>query len=378
MADKLPKAPQRLDDNIAVWAEFEETTKKYAGQSLGQGAPSYSPPKFLRDFMVQAIDEGNNQYTRTFGHPSLVHAIADIYGPKLGRTINPMTEVLVGNGANAINGAFLQAFVHPGDEVVIFEPCFPMYFDHLQFCGGKLRGVPLDLDEATGEWSFNPEKFRAALSSKTKLVILNTPHNPTGKCFTRAELEQISQILDEFPNVFVLSDEVYDFLTFDGMEHVRFASIGNNWNRTISVYSGGKLFNATGWKVGWAIAHPKILRLGGIIANTQSYCVNHPAQVAISRALPLIDQPGVLGPNSPSYVENMRSNFTEVRNYLSHEINSQDMPWKALPCHSGYFMIVDVSKCRDLVPAKYFETHHYDQGEPNPPQKYELYLPGTK
>jgi aspartate/methionine/tyrosine aminotransferase len=107
--------------------------------------------------------------------------------------------------------------------------------------------------------------------------VLNTPHNPTGKCFTKTELEEISTILKEFPDCKVLSDEVYDFLTFDGVEHIPFASIGDNWLKTITVYSGGKLLNATGWKVGWAIAPPDLLRLGGIMNNTTFYCQNTPA-----------------------------------------------------------------------------------------------------
>lgn len=108
-------------------------------------------------------------------------------------------------------------------------------------------------------------------------MILNTPHNPTGKCFSKEELQTITDILADFPDCLVLSDEVYDFLTFDNTEHVRFATLGNNWDKTVSVYSGGKLFNATGWKVGWAIANPKLLKLGGILNNCITYSCNSPA-----------------------------------------------------------------------------------------------------
>lgn len=146
-----------------------------------------------------------------------------------------------------------------------------MYLDHLQFASAKLNTVPLEVGPEK-KWVFNPDLLRAALSDKTRLLILNTPHNPTGKCFNREELETITEILQEYPKCRVLSDEVYDFLTFDGEEHVPFASIGDNWTKTISIYSGGKLMNATGWKIGWAIAHPKLLRLGGIINNNIFYC----------------------------------------------------------------------------------------------------------
>lgn len=127
-------------------------------------------------------------------------------------------------------------------------------------------GVPLYLDN--NEWKFDPEVLRAALTKRTtKVFIFNSPHNPCGKVFTRQEMQQISDILDDCPHVLTISDEVYDFLTFDGHAHIHFATVGNNWNRTITVFSGGKLFNATGWKVGWAIGPEKLIYQGGIVSN---------------------------------------------------------------------------------------------------------------
>jgi len=175
-----------------------------------------------------------------------------LYGPKLNRAIDPLTEILVTSGANGSLSAFITALVNKGDEMVTFEPAFPMYFDHAQLSGGVLKTVPLECKQ-DGIWQFNVDTLRSTLSESTKLLILNSPHNPTGKCFSRQEMEAISEVLKDFPKVVVLSDEVYDFLTFDSNEHIPFATIGDNWNRTISVYSGGKKLNATGWKVGWAI-----------------------------------------------------------------------------------------------------------------------------
>ena len=142
--------------------------------------------------------------------------------------------------------------------MVVFEPCFPMYLDHLEVAGGVLKTVPLESDE-DGNWVFDSQLLIDTLSAHTKILMINTPHNPTGKAFTREELEEITDILEYFPNCVVVADEVYDFLTFDDIEHVSFASIGDNWQRTVSIYSGGKLFNATGWKVGWAIGPERIL-----------------------------------------------------------------------------------------------------------------------
>jgi aspartate/methionine/tyrosine aminotransferase len=214
-----------------------------------------------------------------------VTEIANHYGPKLGRKIDPMTEVLVTCGANGALCSFFQALVNPGDEVVTFEPMFQMYIDHMQLVGATLKGVPLEVDK-NRQWVFDPKKLRKALTKKTKLLILNSPQNPSGKCFSKKEMLQITESLKDYPDVVVMSDEVYDFLTFDKTEHVRYAALGNNWERTITVYSGGKLFNATGWKIGWAIATPKLLKLGGIINNTITYSCNTPGQVAMAKSLP--------------------------------------------------------------------------------------------
>lgn len=202
--------------------------------------------------MMEAIEANENQYCRTFGHPKLIKVIAELYGPLLKREINPLTEIITTSGANGALSSFILALVNQGDELVCFEPTFPMYFDHLKMSGGSLKTIPLVVNDQ-GQWAFTEESFRAAMSDKTKVLVLNSPHNPTGKCFSLEEMELITKILKDFPNCVVLSDEVYDFLTFDGLEHVRFATIGDNWERTISIYSGGKKLNATGWKVGWAI-----------------------------------------------------------------------------------------------------------------------------
>jgi len=128
---KLPKEPLKLDNNIAVWAEMKETDIRYKCLSLGEGAPAYSTPKFLRDFMVKAIDDGHNQYCRTMGAVPLVQEIAKRYGPQLKRDVDSMTEVLVSTGANSAIGSIIAALVNKGDEVVLFEPAFPMYYDHI-------------------------------------------------------------------------------------------------------------------------------------------------------------------------------------------------------------------------------------------------------
>lgn len=186
--DTVPDHPKKLNDNIAVWSEMKDLCVKYSCLSLGEGAPNVMPPQFLIQDMIDAMNAGHNQYTRTFGVPALVKKIAEIYGPKLGRELDPMKEVMVTQGANGALMAFINAFCNKGEEVVCFEPMFPLYLDHSEFAGGKVNGVPLSLD-AQGEWKFDPAVLRAALSKPTaKVFVFNTPHNPTGKVFTREEI----------------------------------------------------------------------------------------------------------------------------------------------------------------------------------------------
>jgi len=291
-----------------------------------------------------------------------------------------MREVVVTNGANGALNVAINAFVNAGDELLVFEPCFPAYFDHLQLAGGTVKTVPLVVNEDK-QFTFDPQALRSALSPQTKMLVLNTPHNPTGKCFTEAELLQITEVLQDFPDCIVLSDEVYEFLTFDGKEHISFAKLKDNWSRTITVFSGGKLLNATGWKIGWAIGPENIIKLTGIMNNAVCYMTNHPGQLAMAKALEAFDKRGLEGEGSLSFVEQSVRNFAEVRDYLVKEVREMSLPWEPLSCDSGYFLMVEVSKCRPLIPQMYFESHDYDMQDETPAteetkmQKNRLYMP---
>lgn len=175
----------------------------------------------------------------------------------------------------------------------MFDPQFPLYLDHIRICNGVIKSVPLDFKD--GKWRFDPDQVRATLTKDTKIFIFNNCHNPTGKVFTREEMEVLSKIFDEFPQLVVISDDVYDYLTFDDNEYILFASVLNNWERTISIFSGGKLFNCTGWKIGWSIARPELLRLGAIMSNTIYYTTNTPAQIAMSKCFEDTIKPGFHG-----------------------------------------------------------------------------------
>jgi len=182
--------------------------------------------------------------------------------------------------------------VNPGEEILTFEPFFPPYVEHSELAQGVLKSVPLELSENGNQWVFNPDKLRKAITPKTKVFILNNAHNPTGKIFAKEELEQISDILKAYPNVIVIADEVYEFLVYDKTDYTYFANIGENFKRTISVFSGGKLFNATGWKVGWSIGPKELLKNASVLTNTVFYCFNSVGQIAMARSLDSLEKFG--------------------------------------------------------------------------------------
>jgi len=370
-SNKLPQPgqyPEKLQHvgTVEVWTEIKQLSDKFGCTSLGEGAPNLLPPQFLRDAMVDAMgDAASNQYSRSFGHPIFCNAIAKEYGKLyyeefLGRPIDAMKEVLISHGANTLLNVFCAALLNKDDECVAFEPHFPTYLDHIEMAGGKPQFCPLRYDKEAKIWKYDINELRAALGrEKCKLFILNSPHNPTGKVFTREEYEEIGTMLEkEFPHIIVLADEVYDFLTFDGRVHVPFAAVGNNWERTVSLYSGGKLFSATGWKLGWAIGPANIIHMGAIISNTVWYTGNTPGQIAMGKTLHMAfeKQEG----EELTYAQQLSADFAKNRDFITEALaNPETYPMEPCVVEGGYFFMADISKCRDLIPAKYFENHDY-------------------
>lgn len=187
---------------------------------------------------------------------------------------------------------------------------------------------------------------------------MNTPHNPTGKVFTLEELTEISDILEDYPNVYVISDDVYEFLTFDGHEHHIFATIKDNWKKTVTIFSGGKILCCTGWKVGWAIGPADIVRQAVTFNDTCTYCHNVPGQIAVANSLQTARTEEYEG--FSSFVEFMKADFKKSHDILVEGLKELDLPLKPIPADGGYFIMVDVSGLRDLVPEKYFVQEEYE------------------
>jgi aspartate/methionine/tyrosine aminotransferase len=239
---------------VNPFAAMTQLANESGAVNLGQGFPDYAPPAFVLEAARQAFGSPHHQYAPPRGWPRLQRAVSNALSGSLGFEANPELEVTITHGATEAMHAATQALLEPGDEAIILEPLYDMYAPQVGFTGATAKYVALERENGT--WKLDLEKLRAACSSRTKVLILNTPHNPTGKVFTQSELEGIAALALEF-DFYVLSDEAYDRLVFD-VAHLSIASLPGMRERTVTIGSAGKTFNVTGWRVGWCIASPEV------------------------------------------------------------------------------------------------------------------------
>ncbi len=235
---------------------IREMTRRNAevdGINLAQGFPNFNPPEELIEAAYKALKDGFNQYSITWGSPRLREAIAEKAGWYNGIQADPAKNVTVTCGATEAMMSAMLAIINPGDEVIVFEPFYENYGPDSIVSGAE----PVYVRLYEPDFHFDPEELRRAFSDRTKAIIINTPHNPSGKVFTRAELEYISQLCNEF-DVLVATDEIYEHILYDGAVHVSPASVPGLEGRTITINSLSKTYSATGWRVGWAIAPEEI------------------------------------------------------------------------------------------------------------------------
>jgi kynurenine--oxoglutarate transaminase/cysteine-S-conjugate beta-lyase/glutamine--phenylpyruvate transaminase len=272
-----------------VFAEFTVLANATGAVNLGQGFPNFAAPDFVKKPAGNAIAADLNQYARSAGHPHLVEALSQTYSPLFGRTLDPLRQILVTVGATEGIFATVQALVNPGDEVLLIQPFYDSYPAAVLMAGGHPVYVPLRHRPAhtpsTARWTLDLDELAAALSPRTRLLILNTPSNPLGKVFTRAELLAIADLACTH-NLTVLSDEVYEWMVDAPAEHIRIATLPGMWERTVTLGSAGKTFSVTGWKIGWAIVPDHLIH--PIRDGTRKwipFSVSTPLQEAVAVAL---------------------------------------------------------------------------------------------
>ncbi|MFF5766476.1 pyridoxal phosphate-dependent aminotransferase [Streptomyces tanashiensis] len=288
-----------------IFAEMSALAARTGSINLGQGFPDTDGPEEIREAAVRALRDGlGNQYPPGPGVPELRSAIADHQRDRYGLSYDPDAEVLVTAGATEAIAAALLALVEPGDEVIALEPYYDSYAACIAMAGGTR--VPVTLRPHEGAYVLDLDELRAAVTDRTRLILLNTPHNPTGTVLTRAELTAVAELAVE-RDLLVVTDEVYEHLVFDGAEHLPIASLPGMRERTVTIGSAGKTFSFTGWKVGWITASPELTSAVRSAKQFLTYVSSGPFQYAIAEALRL----------PAAYFDTLRADLGAKRDLLS-------------------------------------------------------------
>ena len=269
----------------SVIREMTRLALAHGAVNLSQGFPDFPAPDLLKDAACEAIRHDVNQYAVTWGAKALRDAIAADIGRRYDRAVDPERDVTVCCGSTEAMMATLLAIVDPGDEVIVFEPYYENYGPDAILSGAIPRFVRLRPPSRSGEdWTFDPDELAAAFSNRTRAIVINTPNNPTGKVFTRAELEVIARHCQRW-DVVAVTDEIYEHIVFDGAEHVPMATIDGMADRTVTINSLSKTFSVTGWRVGWAIAPAAITAAIRKVHDFLTVGAAAPLQAAAAAAL---------------------------------------------------------------------------------------------
>jgi N-succinyldiaminopimelate aminotransferase len=267
-----------------IFAEMTALAVRTGAINLGQGFPDTDGPPAMLETAIEAIRSGGNQYPPGPGIPELRAAISAQRQARYGLSYDADSEVLVTVGATEAIAASLLALAEPGDEVAVFEPYYDSYAAAIALAGAVRRPVTLRPERPGGRFTFDPGELRAAIGPRTRLLLVNSPHNPVGTVFTRAELETIAEVCRE-RDLIAITDEVYEYLTYDDAEHIPLATLPGMRERTVSISSSGKTFSATGWKVGWVTAPAPYVRAVQTVKQFLTYTASAPWQRAVAYAL---------------------------------------------------------------------------------------------
>jgi len=307
-----------------VFVEINDLARQHNAVNLGQGAPDFDSPPEVLAAAVKAVNSAMNQYAPGIGLPEAREAIAGHAQRFYGQKLNSETEVLVTAGATEGVFAAILGLTDPGDEVIVFEPVYDTYVPNMVMAGVTPRYVPLRGDD----WTFDPDELAKAFNPRTRAIIVNTPHNPTGKVYSRVELQTIAALCEKH-DVIAITDEVYEHILYDDAIHTRLATLPGMQNRTLTVSSLGKTFSVTGWKIGWAIGPAALVNAVNQAHQFITYAVASPLQAAAATALNLPSQ----------FFENLQANYQVKRDVLFNALRNAG--FKVFKPQGSYFIMVD-------------------------------------
>ncbi|MEL6638293.1 MAG: methionine aminotransferase [Bacteroidota bacterium] len=319
ITSKLPQV------GTTIFTVMSNLARNHGAINLSQGFPNFDCSPRLKALVQHHMEQGANQYAPMPGSPELRTAIIDKVERLYGWRPNADTEITITAGATQALFTAITAFVHPGDEVILLEPAYDSYGPAVELCGGKVVPYQLRAPDYRVDW----EAFRQLVSPRTRMIVINTPHNPTGSLLEREDLEQL-QALTRGTDILVLSDEVYEHLIYDGAEHQSILRYPELWQRSMATYSFGKTFHNTGWKLGYCLGPEPLMREFRRVHQFNVFSVHHPTQRAVADFLQTPEEYLSLG----NFYQRKRDHFLR---------SMEGSRFQPLACGGTYFQLFDYS-----------------------------------
>lgn len=322
-----------------IFVEINDLARRHEAVNLGQGAPDFDGPPAVLAAAVQAVNGALNQYAPGIGMASVREAIAQHAESFYGQKLDPESEVLVTSGATEGMFAAILGVTDPGDEIIVFEPVYDTYVPNLIMAGVTPRYVPLRGDQ----WNFDPDELARSFNPRTRAIIINTPHNPTGKVYSPDELHIIAELCLKH-DVIAITDEVYEHILYDDAVHTRLATLPGMRERTVTISSLGKTFSVTGWKVGWALGPAGLVNAVNQAHQFITYAVASPLQAAAVTALSL----------PSSFFEQLQSDYQRRRDLLTEALENSG--FKIFRPSGSFFVMAD---WRGVAPARVQDDYEF-------------------
>jgi len=310
----------------SVIRDMTRVCLKHHGVNLAQGFPDFAAPAEIKEAAVQAIHADINQYAITWGTPALRQAIAEKFSRYNGVSMDPEKEITVCCGSTEGMIASLMAMVNPGEEVIVFEPFYENYGPDTILCGAAPRFITLH----EPDWHFDERELARTFNNKTKAIVINTPNNPTGKVFSREELQFIASLCLKW-GVVAVTDEIYEHILYDGARHVSIASLPGMRDQTITINSISKTYSLTGWRVGWAVASAK---LTGSIRKVHDF-------LTVGAAHPLQEAAAVGLQMESGYYQTLAAEYRERKDFLLKVL--EDVGFRVYRPNGAYYIMTDVA-----------------------------------
>ncbi|MCB1552460.1 MAG: pyridoxal phosphate-dependent aminotransferase [Xanthomonadales bacterium] len=330
LSTKLPKV------GTTIFTVMSQLALEHQAINLGQGFPDFAVPEFLVDALHRAMREGRNQYAPMSGIPALREAIAEKIRACYGAEISAADAVTVTSGGSEAIFDAIHAVVCPGDDVIVLDPCYDCYEPAIDLAGGRAVHVPLDPHSFAVDW----DRVRAAVTSRTRMLMVNTPHNPSGAVFGERDIAALHALLDEH-DIWLLSDEVYEHMVFDGARHESVLRYPDLARRSFVISSFGKTYHCTGWKLGYCVAPAALSAEFRKVHQYNTFCSFAPAQYAVAEMMR----------DHPEHHLDLPEFYRSKRDHFRGLLESTRL--RPLPVPGGYFQLVDYSDVSDLDDASF-------------------------